>query len=1587
MEFEVLGRLAARRDGVDVALGSFKQRSLLALLVIHANEVVATDRIIDELWGDQPTGDRQNALWVHVSNLRSALEPAREKRSEGTLLLTRSPGYLLRVGPDELDAWRFERSVHEGRALVDTDPAAASIVLGEGLALWRGRPYEDVAYEPFAQPEIGRLEELRLEAVGLRIDADLRRGLSAELVGELESLVRQHPLREGFTAQLMVALYRAGRRAEALRAFTRLRARLGEELGVEPTDALRRLESQVVIGDQALSHEGGGSVPQTRLAVRGYEIREQIGEGAFGRSYRAYQPAVGREVAITVIPPERADDPAFIRRFEAEAELVARLEHPHIVPLYDYWREPGAAYLVTRLLRGGNLADTLRAGPLAPEQAAQLVHEVGSALSLAHRVGAVHRDIEPATILIDDEHRAYLGDFGIAIDDEGTDGADHVTPGPPYASPEQLAGATLTLASDIYSLAVVLTQALTGQPPDDVQRVAAEMPGPIADVIRKATSTEPQDRYPDVDAFVLAVRAAAGSAATPVEAAPAGLVNPYKGLRPFEESDAADFFGRERVVERLIARLGASGTGGRFVALVGPSGSGKSSVVKAGLLPALRSGAVSGSADWFVAELSPGPHPYEELEAGLLRIAVNPPASLLEQLTDGDAGIRRAVRRVLPERSQLLLVVDQFEELFTQAPPATTQVFLDAVASAVEDSRAGLRVVVTLRADFYDRPLGHRAIGELLRRGTEVITPMSPEELERAIDGPAERVGVRFEPGLVAEIVADVSDRPGALPLLQYALTELFDQRRGPAIELAAYRAMGGASGALVRRAEDLYGAFDAPAQQAARQVLLRLVSLGEGPDDVRHRVLRQELTALGDPAVEVVLDAFGRHRLLSFDRDPVTRGPTVEIAHEALLTEWDRLRAWVDDGREDLRQERRLANAAAEWQAADRDPAYLLRGPRLEQSTAWAADTDLSLHPSERAFLESSVAERDAEAAAEQERGRREERLRRKTRQRTRQLVGSGVVLALVATVAAFAVTQRNEANRLARELADTAEPRRLADASVLARDDPELAMLLALESLDASAHADIPALRQAEEALHWAIQATRIRYPTTDAPVEVRTGPDGPAGIFRLRLAQLVGLARGHLTDSFTADEWRAFTADACTRYYIEPCAPRTADSSWPAIPREPDRPELRSEDERPLAGTSITLAGCCHPESGIGAELQRFEERTGIDVVYEFNPATEAEVEAAAERGDPPDLAILPQPGTVVDLAREGHLMDLSAYLDPAQARRQVGDYLVDVASSSSGWFGVPVELNLKGLVWYPVPEFDQAGYVTPKTWDELVALTQQMVADGRTPWCIGLESGQFSGWPATDWIEALVLRLGGVDLYDRWAEGDIPFNDPVIRKAVTMFGQVAFGDGFVRGGADSMSRLTYSDAGDPMFANPPGCWLHHQSSFMQENLPPGAAAGADTSYFVMPPIERGGDELVFGGAGMMGAFRDRPEVREFLRWVMSPQWGALWAANPSGTFLPYNAGFDVGRCRASELPEAVNAVRVRLCQEARDAIAAGQWRFDASDLMPPDIGALTETGTPGAFLQGMIDHADHGPDNLDQVLADIEAARARAASDQP
>jgi serine/threonine protein kinase/DNA-binding XRE family transcriptional regulator len=348
-------------------------------------------------------------------------------------------------------------------------------------------------------------------------------------------------------------------------------------------------------------------------AIRGYLLGEKIGAGSFGAVYRGVQPLIEREVAIKIILPQYANHPDFIRRFEAEAQLVARLEHPHIVPLYDYWREPGVAYLVMRLLRGGSLHDLIARGPLSLDQINRVLDQIGAALVAAHRSGVVHRDLKPSNILLDEDCNAYLADFGIAKNLGSPDAPTQsglVIGSPAYISPEQALSEPVRPQTDVYSLGVMVYEMLTGARPFagdtpmlliqqhlyvPLPRLSAQrdhLPAALDDVIAHATAKNPDERYADVDLMVADFKRARG--ARPLVVRPIDLhhprvtVNPYKGLRSFEEADAADFFGREALTQQLLARLGESGDLARFLAIVGPSGSGKSSVVKAGLIPALR---------------------------------------------------------------------------------------------------------------------------------------------------------------------------------------------------------------------------------------------------------------------------------------------------------------------------------------------------------------------------------------------------------------------------------------------------------------------------------------------------------------------------------------------------------------------------------------------------------------------------------------------------------------------------------------------------------------------------------------------------------------------------------------------------------------------------------------------------------------------------------------------------------------------------------------------------------------------------------------------------------------------------------------
>ncbi len=353
-----------------------------------------------------------------------------------------------------------------------------------------------------------------------------------------------------------------------------------------------------------------------------------------------------------------------------------------------------------------------------------------------------------------------------------------------------------------------------------------------------------------------------------------------------------------------------------------------------------------------------------------------------------------------------MLVVDQFEELFTlTGGEETRRRFLHGLTQLVADGRSRVRVVLTLRADFLDQPLSYSEFGELLKDGMCAVTVPFEDELATAIERPAAGAGVRFEPGLLSRIVADVRDQPGALPLLQYALTELFEARSSDLLTLQGYEATGGVVGALGRRAEELYGSLDRSGRVAARQVFLRLVTVDLHAQDTRRRVRRRDLRRLElDPAsVNEILRRYGAYRLLTFDREPLTRSPTVELAHEALLDQWVRLRGWVDGRREDLLLHRRLVEAVEEWEESGWESDYLPREGRLAQLESWAETTDLVLSANERDYLAAG-------------RRREDDRRRRTARRRTGILAGFAVAAAVSALLAVLALVSRGQATDEAR-------------------------------------------------------------------------------------------------------------------------------------------------------------------------------------------------------------------------------------------------------------------------------------------------------------------------------------------------------------------------------------------------------------------------------------------------------------------------------------------------------------------------------------------------------------------------------------------
>ncbi|HSJ84407.1 MAG TPA: BTAD domain-containing putative transcriptional regulator [Acidimicrobiia bacterium] len=1065
IQIALLGPLVISRNGQSIDVTGPKRRALLTFLALHLDTPVGRDEIIEAIWPRRQTGREESTLRVHISHLRDKLEP--DRSDEPKILLTRGQAYLLSGHTVQLDTRRFDDLVTEARSHLETRPDVALEHLDEALALWRGRPLQDVEYEEFAQESIRSLERTRVDAIEDRAEALIAVGEDIAAVQDLEPLVRSNANRERPTSLLMLALYRLGRQADALRTASRHARHLSQQ-GLEPSPRIGVLEERILNHDPTLLPEEVIALENIRpgRSIRGYELRGEAGRGSIGVVYRAYQPSVGREVAMKVIHPAVAGTPDFVRRFAEEARVIASLEHPHIVPLHDFWREPSGAFLVMRWMDGGSLADRLGKS-WEPETLARTFDQIGSALGHAHSRGVVHRDVKPANVLFDASGNAYLCDFGLAVAgiETGVAGAGLTrTVEPPYASPELTRGEGPTVASDVFGLGVLLAEAASGR---GFPEAMAGLSDSLWEVVSIATAANPADRFPDMAAFRLSLAGALGGLPSP---APRTVRrNPYKGLKPFDEVDAADFYGRDDVVDSLLGAVASHG----LVAVVGASGSGKSSVVKAGLVPALRDGTIRGSEEWFIVTMVPGTDPFDEFHIGLRDAAVG---STKASTREGSRELREAFATALDgPNSRALLIIDQFEELFSvEISNETRERFFENVVDLVMDPSQRVRVVVTMRADFSDRPLAHPGFGELFARSSYLLAPMRPEQVEEVIRGPAGRVGVQVEPGLISEIVRDISDAPAYLPLLQYILSELFERRTEDRLTVQTYRSLGGVDGVLERRAEATFSTLSEGAKGACRQLFLRMVHLGDHGEQTRRRLPLTEVAGLGDRGeVEEALGAFATARLLTYDRDPVSRTPTVEVAHETVIERWTRYRVWIDETRSDILSHRRLSSAAETWVESGEDPVYLLTGGPLTAALDLARSETVLLNAVEYRYVEESRRSDEETRSAEAERRQREAALEQRSRRRLAIGIGSGVIAIVIAVLAVFAFIQRQRADDLAEAQERQSLARELAAASIANLDssDPDLSLLLGIEAAELSLNSEEEVLPEVVDALHRAL------------------------------------------------------------------------------------------------------------------------------------------------------------------------------------------------------------------------------------------------------------------------------------------------------------------------------------------------------------------------------------------------------------------------------------------------------------------------------------------------------------------------------------
>jgi WD40 repeat protein len=815
------------------------------------------------------------------------------------------------------------------------------------------------------------------------------------VIGQLEALIAEHPANERFHAQRMLALYRAGRQSDAVEGYRAAHRTLAAEIGVEPGPELARLQEQILAHDPALDARPAPELPRQLeggsplLAGRDRELRwlrKRWAEAEDGRT----------RAALVSGPPG-------IGKTRLAAELAAAIQ-PEATVLYA--AGSGAPDAALEAVRGAQqselptlvvLDDADDASPAVLEAAALAAKPRDTPLLLL----VLHRDDDGPPAFADAEQRLALRPLRV---EAAAEIAELYAPADGVAMPlETLMAESEGVPLRVHRAASEWAQAQAAERLEaDVGSAATERGGLRAAEARVAGSV--------VDLRLTRERTSLYVVAEPPDPSEPEVC-PFRGLAPFDSAHAEYFFGRERLVADLVARV----VGSTLIAVVGSSGSGKSSVLRAGVLPALADGVLPGSERWRQAVMRPGEYPVAELRRALARTAG-------EGAPKGDDPIAAALDSLAPDE-RLVLVVDQLEEIFTACRDEAERAdFADALAALAEDADRRMVVVLGIRGDYSGRCAEYPGLSEQMSANTVFVGRMRRDELRRAIELPAKRAGLRVEPQLISTLVGDVAEEPGGLPLLSTTLVELWEERSGRTLRKASYEASGGVSVAVARLAERAHERLTEPQRERARAILLRLTDADQ-PAPVRRRVPLEELDAERDEDA-AALATLTESRLVTVDEG------TVEVAHEALLSQWPRLRAWLEEDAEGRRLHQHLIHAAAEWQESGRDPAELYRGARLASALEWASAHEREPNDLERAFLAESRAASEREA----------ERQRRTNRRLRTLLAGVGVLLVAAVVAGVIALSERQGA----RDAATVADARRLA-AQALSEERRDQALRLA--------------------------------------------------------------------------------------------------------------------------------------------------------------------------------------------------------------------------------------------------------------------------------------------------------------------------------------------------------------------------------------------------------------------------------------------------------------------------------------------------------------------------------------------------------------